>query len=308
MVVLHGQPRDARGAALRLPAHLLPLGPGAADAERPGLGLGDAAGLARPLHGERRRRRALPLLRALEPRRARARGRSRRRRSASGWRTGRRRRSSAVRSSRAAAGRAGGRGARPAAVQQGKPPVLQGDRGLSRKSAEPGNASYYYSLTRMPATGTRPRGDGDVRRGGRRLDGPRVEHQLARRGPGGLGLVRPPARGRHASSCSTSSAATDGTRRPASSGTLVAPDGASRTLDASATSPSDVLDRWQSPRSGARYPARWRLRDPLRGPGPDRHPAAGRPGARRLLPLLGGRGRVEGTHRGRPVQGRATSS
>ena len=36
----------------------------------------------------------------------------------------------------------------------GKPPVLQGQRGLSRKGPEPGNASYYYSLTRMPAAGT----------------------------------------------------------------------------------------------------------------------------------------------------------
>ena len=32
--------------------------------------------------------------------------------------------------------------------------VLQGDRGLSQKGAEPGNASYYYSLTRMPTRGT----------------------------------------------------------------------------------------------------------------------------------------------------------
>src|SRR5205814_718338 len=30
----------------------------------------------------------------------------------------------------------------------------QGDRGLSRKGPEPGNASFYYSLTRMPARGT----------------------------------------------------------------------------------------------------------------------------------------------------------
>ena len=30
-----------------------------------------------------------------------------------------------------------------------KPPVLQGQQGLSRKSPEPGNASYYYSLTRL---------------------------------------------------------------------------------------------------------------------------------------------------------------
>ncbi|MHA7815822.1 MAG: lipocalin-like domain-containing protein [Pseudohaliea sp.] len=33
-------------------------------------------------------------------------------------------------------------------------PVLQGDGGLSQKSAEPGNASYYYSITRLATRGT----------------------------------------------------------------------------------------------------------------------------------------------------------
>ncbi len=33
------------------------------------------------------------------------------------------------------------------------PLVLQGDRGLSQKSPQPGNASYYYSLPRLQATG-----------------------------------------------------------------------------------------------------------------------------------------------------------
>ena len=32
--------------------------------------------------------------------------------------------------------------------------VLQGDRGLSQKSGAPGNASYYYSYTRLPTKGT----------------------------------------------------------------------------------------------------------------------------------------------------------
>src|SRR3569623_2882678 len=36
----------------------------------------------------------------------------------------------------------------------GKPQVLQGDRGLSRKGSAPGNASYYYSYTRLPSQGT----------------------------------------------------------------------------------------------------------------------------------------------------------
>jgi len=35
----------------------------------------------------------------------------------------------------------------------GKPPVLQGEDGLSRKSGSPGNASYYYSFTRLPTRG-----------------------------------------------------------------------------------------------------------------------------------------------------------
>ena len=34
-----------------------------------------------------------------------------------------------------------------------KPVVLQGDNGLSQKSSEPGNASYYYSLTRLHTHG-----------------------------------------------------------------------------------------------------------------------------------------------------------
>ncbi|HVO41522.1 MAG TPA: lipocalin-like domain-containing protein, partial [Aggregatilineales bacterium] len=37
---------------------------------------------------------------------------------------------------------------------QTKPPTLEGDRGLSAKSTEPGNASYYYSLTHLLTQGT----------------------------------------------------------------------------------------------------------------------------------------------------------
>ncbi len=38
-------------------------------------------------------------------------------------------------------------------LQAGKPLVLQGDAGLDPKGPEPGNASYYYSFTRLPAAG-----------------------------------------------------------------------------------------------------------------------------------------------------------
>jgi predicted secreted hydrolase len=39
-------------------------------------------------------------------------------------------------------------------VEPGKPLVLQGDRGLSQKSEAAGNASIYYSMTRLPIAGT----------------------------------------------------------------------------------------------------------------------------------------------------------
>ena len=49
-------------------------------------------------------------------------------------------------------------GADPVAVQlelaPAKPLVLQGERGLSQKGSEPGNASFYYSFTRLEASGT----------------------------------------------------------------------------------------------------------------------------------------------------------
>jgi len=38
-------------------------------------------------------------------------------------------------------------------LEEGKRPVLQGDEGFSQKGAQAGNASYYYSLTRMPTRG-----------------------------------------------------------------------------------------------------------------------------------------------------------
>lgn len=39
-------------------------------------------------------------------------------------------------------------------VTAAKPLVLQGDKGLSQKAPEPGNASHYYSYSRMDSTGT----------------------------------------------------------------------------------------------------------------------------------------------------------
>jgi predicted secreted hydrolase len=39
-------------------------------------------------------------------------------------------------------------------LDEGKPPVIHGINGINQKGARPGNASHYYSLTRMPTKGT----------------------------------------------------------------------------------------------------------------------------------------------------------
>ncbi len=49
-------------------------------------------------------------------------------------------------------------------LNMSKPIVLHGDQGLSKKSTAPGNASYYYSMTRMATQGkvSTPQGAFDV--------------------------------------------------------------------------------------------------------------------------------------------------
>jgi predicted secreted hydrolase len=46
-----------------------------------------------------------------------------------------------------------GKAALALTLEAGRGPVLQGESGWSRKGPEPGNASYYYSFTRLPTAG-----------------------------------------------------------------------------------------------------------------------------------------------------------
>jgi predicted secreted hydrolase len=145
-------------------------------------------------------------------------------------------------------------------VSPAKPVVLQGDRGLSLKGPEPGNASFYYSLTRMPTQGT-------VRLGAETLEvsgeawmdrewstsalGAAVEgwDWFAVQLDDGRDLMVYLLRRR------------DGTLDPFSAGTLVAADGTARRLEA-ADVRVETLAHWTSPHSGVGYPARWRLSVP----------------------------------------------
>lgn len=139
----------------------------------------------------------------------------------------------------------------------GKPVVLQGDRGLSRKSAEPGNASYYYSITRMAAEGRiRVGGNVHVVTGTAWLDREWGTSALASDQVGwdwfalqlsdGYDLMfyqlrRP-----------------DGRPHEFSAGGLVDPDGTTRRLHRGDVQ-TDVLTYWESPVDGTRYPGRWML-------------------------------------------------
>ena len=143
------------------------------------------------------------------------------------------------------------------ALRPGKPVVLQGDRGYSRKGADPANASLYYSRTRMPTAGT-------IRLGGESLtvDGASWmdrEWSTSALEPGVVGwdwFALQLDDGRDLMFYRLRTA--DGAMTPFSGGTLIASDGTSERL-----APADVhietTATWTSPR-GVRYPSAWSLR------------------------------------------------
>ncbi|MCP9470102.1 MAG: carotenoid 1,2-hydratase [Nitrospira sp.] len=145
-------------------------------------------------------------------------------------------------------------------LQPAKPPVVHGLDGTSRKGAAEGQASHYYSFTRLATTGT-------VTVGAERFEVTGLswmDHEfsstdlssdlvgwdwfsLQLTDDSELMLYR--------------MRRNDGSSDPASSGTVVFPDGRARHLpvhDFTITSTAT----WTSPKSKAVYPARWRLTIP----------------------------------------------
>jgi predicted secreted hydrolase len=144
-------------------------------------------------------------------------------------------------------------------VQSDKPVVLQGDRGLSQKSREPGNASYYYSLTRLRTAGTvQSRGEAVAVEGLSWLDREWSTSALAedQLGWDWFSLQLDDGRELMFYRLRLRSGGSD----PHSSGALVARDGSSLRLKLEDVQ-LQVLDTWTSPRGG-RYPSRWRLAVP----------------------------------------------
>ncbi|HEY8536932.1 MAG TPA: lipocalin-like domain-containing protein [Vicinamibacterales bacterium] len=144
-------------------------------------------------------------------------------------------------------------------LAEGGPPVLHGERGYSRKGSTPGNASHYYSLTRMPT-------EGHLTIDGERLavsGASWMDHEF------GTSFLEPGQQGWDWFSLQLDDGTelmmfqlrrTDGRVDPQSSGTLVS-GGVARALGAGAFTLTPGR-RWTSGRSRATYPVEWRIQVP----------------------------------------------
>ena len=147
-------------------------------------------------------------------------------------------------------------------LDQGKPPVIHGGRGISQKGAQAGNASHYYSLTRMPT------------RGAIVIDGQRYEvtglswmdHEF------GTSFLEKEQQGWNWLSLQLDDQTelmlyefrrTDNQRDPHTSGTFVDPSGQAATIAASEFTLTPEA-QWLSPKTGANYPVVWKVSLPSR--------------------------------------------
>lgn len=141
-----------------------------------------------------------------------------------------------------------------------KPPVLHGQAGLSRKGPSEGNASYYYSLTRMPTTGTLTLEGRQFAVSGLSWMDHEFSTSFLEKGQQGWDWFAIQLDDKRELMI-YQIRRTDGKADPSSSGTLVAADGKPKHLDHSAFTlvPGD---RWRSDTSGGSYPIAWTVRVP----------------------------------------------
>jgi predicted secreted hydrolase len=142
-------------------------------------------------------------------------------------------------------------------VAQTLPPILQGDRGLSIKGREPGNASYYYSLVQQPTQGTiTVKGKTYTVTG---LTWKDHEYSTSSLDAGTIGWSWFSGQFEDGSALMLYLLRqADGGIAPTSAGTYISADGQSRSLSGDDWQVK-VLDSWKSPESGAIYPIKWNV-------------------------------------------------
>ena len=141
-----------------------------------------------------------------------------------------------------------------------KPPVVHGQRGVSRKGTAPAQASHYYSFPRLATTGM-------LTVNGTRLSVSGLSWMDHEFGSGDLGddlagwdwfSIQ---LGNRTELMLYRLRRADGTITPVSSGTVILPDGRAQHLSSTDVQVT-VEDHWASQTSGARYPSRWRVAVP----------------------------------------------
>jgi predicted secreted hydrolase len=181
------------------------------------------------------------------------------------------------------------------------PPVLNGERGLSRKSGEPGNATYYYSIPRVSVQGTIVADGRPLRVHGLAwLDREWGSGSLGPRESGwdwfGLQL------GDGSCLMFYSLRDRDGSENPYSAGTWVDSGGHVRPLTRGDVR-IEVLGYWTDA-GGVRYPSRWRLVAPVTGLDITVHPVLADQELVTSPRYWEGAVDVSGTRAGRPIAGR----
>ena len=144
-----------------------------------------------------------------------------------------------------------------------KPPAIQGVNGISQKADGKGNASHYYSLTRLETTGQlRFKGETYTVSGWSWMD-----HEFS------TSQLQPEQVGWDWVSLQMEDGTEwmlydlrrkDGRRDPHSAGSFIDAQGRVVPL-ANADFQMTPLEQWTSPTTGARYPIRWRIRSPRLG-------------------------------------------
>lgn len=186
-----------------------------------------------------------------------------------------------------------------------KPPVIHGENGISQKGATAGNASHYYSVTRMPTHGT-------VRLGAETFEvagSSWMDHEF------GTSFLEPGQQGWDWFSAQFDDGSElmlfqiRGQNGAAAqmSGTLIEADGAVHPMHAG-DFVLEAFEAWRSPASGASYPLRWRIQ--LQRFGIEVTAGAALPEQEMRAELTPGLGYWEGavdysgTRNGRPLKGR----
>ena len=182
-----------------------------------------------------------------------------------------------------------------------KGPVLHGDHGYSQKGPDPGNASYYYSLTRLASEGTVTVGDRAVPVQG--LSWQDHEFSTSALAADQVGWDWFALQLDDDSELKVFHIRKDdGSVDPFSAGSFIAPDGTLTPLshdDFTIT----VNDTWRSPRTGAEYPASWTVTVPSQGIRLDIEPYLADQELNVSYSYWEGAVRFSGEHNGVPVTG-----